>query len=165
MDKKDFVGEYSWEEKYWHVYNCYCANWNSTINFIFDNYGQEALDRYFNESMNMKDIGKSTFADVKPGCDVKEFLSYYIGHHVMLEGNVEIEHVDEDKVVINVSPCGSKSRLVNTFGGDKVKHYCRHCELFQLWDQIGWHNEVDKTQAEKIDGENIGCKRTFTRIK
>ena len=155
---------YSWKEKHDHVYNCYCALFNSAVNYIADEYGAKALDRYFKENMGKNVLGKSTFSELKKGVDAQTFIKSYVPHHVMIGGEVKIVKADEDEIIVDLIKCGSKSMLVEKFG-EGAKHYCRHCEVIPLWEQLGWESIVDKSRARKAKGQNIGCRRIFRRMK
>jgi hypothetical protein len=156
---------YSWEDKYNHVFGSYCCLWNASLNFIAQNYGNQALDKYLTEAMGRDILGKSTFSGLGAGANVKSFLKHYVGHHKMLGGRLKVIKAEPDEIVVEIERCGSKSMIVETFGGKNAGHYCRHCEVLPMWEQLGWQNEVDKSSAQKIDGENIGCRRVFKRIK
>jgi hypothetical protein len=163
-DRVDGNG-YSWKEKFDHVFGSYCSLWNASLNFIAENYGNHALDKYLTEAMDRNVLGKSTFSDLGARADVKSFLKHYVGHHVMLGSNVKVVKAEEDVIIVEIAPCGSKNMLVKKFGGNNARHYCRHCEVLPMWEQLGWCSEVDKSTAQKIDGENTGCRRIFKRIK
>ncbi|VBB38584.1 hypothetical protein TRIP_E110051 [uncultured Spirochaetota bacterium] len=164
MQKNSYERDFSWEEKYWHVYGSYCQNWNSAINFIAEKLGAKALDEYYAKTLDKKGLGKSAFSDLGEDVDVDSLIKSFVAHHLMLGGSVKVISVDKDKFVCSVS-CGSKSRLVKKCGADKVTHYCRHCEALSMYEQMGWHNEVDQSNVERIDGEPVGCRRVFTRIE
>jgi len=157
--------EYSWEERYRHVFKCYCSLWNSSLNFITDNYGSEALDKYLRESMNKNVLGRSTFPDLSAGNEVGAFLKAYIGHHEMLGSSAKVIKAEKDEIIVEIAPCGSKSMLIEEFGAEKASHYCRHCEVLPMWEEFGWYSAVDKSSAKEIDGENTGCRRIFKPMK
>jgi len=165
MSKILYGNEYSWEDKYDHVFNCYCSLWNSSLNFIAENYGSEALDKYLTESMDRDVLGKSTFSNLSAGGDVNTFIKHYVGHQEMIGSSVKVVKAEKDEIIFKIAPCGSKSMLIKQFGAKKARHYCRHCEVLPMWEQLGWHSEVDKSTAKKIDGENTGCRRIFRPLK
>ena len=156
---------YLWKDKYNHVFESYCSLWNSSLNFIAENYGNDALDKYLTESMDEDVLGKSTFPDLGAGADVETFVKNYVGHHQMLGGSLKVVKAESDEIIVEIKRCGSKSMLVEKFGANNARHYCRHCEVLPMWRQLGWCSEVEKSNAQKIDGENIGCRRLFKRIK
>lgn len=156
---------YSWEDKFNHVFGCYCSLWNASLNFIAENYGDHALDKYLTKAMDRDILGKSTFSDLGAGADVKSFLKHYVGHHKMLGGSLKVIKAEQDEIIVEIERCGSKNMIVEKFGAKSARHYCRHCEVLPMWEQLGWSNEVDKSTARKIDRENIGCRRIFKRIK
>jgi hypothetical protein len=154
----------NWKERYEHVFNCYCSLWNSALNFIAENCSSDSLDRYLEESMGKDILGKSTFSELQSGVDKDTFLEIYIQHHRMIGGDIKIVKADEDEIIVDLVTCGSKSMLTKRFGNE-TKYYCRHCEIIPLWEQMGWNSEVDISAAEKLKGQNIGCRRIFKRKK
>ena len=164
MAGKKRENEHSWKEKYDHVFNCYCSLWNSALNFIEENYGEEALDQYLKESMGKDVLGESTFPEIRRDDDTETFLKNYVAHHIMIGGELEIAKAETDEIIVDLLKCGSKSLLVEKFG-NKARNYCRHCEIIPIWEQMGWDSEVDKSRAQALEGENIGCRRIFRRIK
>ena len=34
--------------------------------------------------------------------------------------------------------------------GRGAEHYCRHCEVIPLWEQLGWESIVDKSKAKAV---------------
>lgn len=164
MSKKNPKKEFSWEEKYDHVFHCYCSLWNSALNFIAKNYGKKELDKYLSESMGKGVLGRSTFAELGEGVDTQTFIRSYVPHHIMIGGEAEIVKAESDEVIVDLKRCGSKSMLVKKFGKD-ASHYCRHCEIIPLWEQLGWNSKVDISRAATVEGQNIGCRRIFRRMK
>jgi hypothetical protein len=164
MAKQNEQEKHSWKEKYDHVFSCYCSLWNSALNFIAKNFGEEALDRYLQESMGKEVLGESTFSELRGGDDTQTFLKHYLGHHLMIGGEVKVVKAEEDEIIVDLVKCGSKSMLVKNLGKN-AGCYCRHCEIIPIWEQLGWESEVDKSQASCIEGENIGCRRIFRRKK
>lgn len=164
MAEKNVKKEYSWKEKYDHVFNCYCSLWNSAINYIAENFGPKELDQYLKGSMKKDVLGRSTFPELKEGIETETFLGYFVSHHVMLGSKLKIIKADQDEIMVDLIKCGSKSMLVEKFG-EGAKYYCRHCEILPLWEQMGWNSEVDKSQAQILGGQNIGCRRIFRSIK
>jgi hypothetical protein len=108
-------------------------------------------------------LGRSTFAELGKGVDSETFIRSYVPHHIMIGGEVEIVKAEPDEVIVDLKRCGSKSMLVKKFGKD-ASHYCRHCEIIPLWEQLGWHSKVDISQATTVEGQNIGCRRIFRRM-
>jgi len=164
MPKGKLGKKFPWKEKYDHVFNCYVSLWNSALNFIVDNFGKKELDRYFMESMEKGVLGQSTFADLSKGTDTDTFIRSYVPHHIMIGGEVEIVKAEPNEIVVDLKRCGSKSMLVKKFG-KKASHYCRHCEIIPLWEQLGWKSKVDKSRAAVVEGQNIGCRRIFRRME
>jgi hypothetical protein len=164
MPARKFKTRYSWKEKYDHAYNCYCSLFNSALNYIAGQYGPKALDRYFKENMEKSTLGKSTFSGLKGRVDAETFLRAYVPHHLMIGGDLRVVKADEDEIIVDLITCGSKKMLVEKFGKG-AEHYCRHCEVIPLWEQLGWESIVDKSKAKKAKGQNIGCRRIFRRRK
>jgi hypothetical protein len=156
--------DYSWKEKYDHVFHCYCSLWNSALNFIAQNYGNEALDQYLDVCMGKDVLGRSAFPEMKEGIDTEAFLNQCLAHHVMIGSEFNIVKAEQDEIIIDFVKCGSKGLVVEKFG-EGAQHYCRHCEILSLWEQMGWSSEVDRSRAGKLEGQNIGCRRIFRRMK
>ena len=165
MKKKDPPEKYAWKDRYDHVYSAYCGHFNHAIYYIAQNYGIDAMEKYLKECMGKDVVGKATFSDLKEGkVDTEAFLKSYIPHHEMIGGEVKLVKADQDGIIVDLIKCGSKSMLVEKWG-ELAKYYCRHCEIIPLWEQMGWYSEVDKTNAQTLRGQNIGCRRIFRRIK
>jgi hypothetical protein len=157
--------EYTWEEKYDHAFNTYCSQFNHVLYYIGENYGHEALDQYLAAATGKDVLGKAVFSGLKGAAiDPETFLRSYVPHHEVIGGEVEIIKAEPDEIIVDLKKCGSKFMLVEKWG-EVAKYYCRHCEVIRLWEQLGWHSEVDKTNAQKLKGQNIGCRRIFKRIK
>lgn len=164
MKNKNFKREYSWKERYDHAFNAYCAQRNHALYYIAEKYGYEALDEYFKVSLGKSVLGRAVFPGLKEDPDVEAFLRHYIPHHEMIGGEVRIIKAEPDEIIVDIVKCGSKSMLVERFG-EVAKYYCRHCEVISIWEEMGWHSEVDRTKVQKVGGQNIGCRRIFKRIK
>lgn len=156
--------DYSWQQKYDHVFHCYCSLWNSALNFIAENYGHKALDQYLQICMGKDVLGKATFPEMKEGIDTEAFLSQCLAHHVMIGSEFDVVKAEHDEIIIDFVKCGSKGLAVEKFGKG-AQHYCRHCEILSLWEQMGWSSEVDRSRGQKSEGQNIGCRRIFRRMR
>lgn len=155
--------DYPWEERYRHVFETYCALWNSALNYIAKKGGLEALDDYLRGAMGKDVLGRSAFPALGAHVDAETFLAHYLPHHLMIGGEARVVKAGPDEIVVDLLRCGSKSFLAESCG-DGARHYCRHCEVIPLWEQLGWLSETDTSAAARVNEQNIGCRRIFKRM-
>lgn len=153
------------EEKYEHIFDTFTALWNEALNHIYAEGGAEGMARYNARAMDRDVMAKSVFQGAGDSMDAAELLRTWLLHHVMMNSEYEILEATPEKIVVDITRCGSKSRLARRFGGEKCPHYCSHCKDLKFYEQVGWSGSIDTTHAARIDGENIGCRRTFVRCE
>ena len=161
---KDLAMKYSWKEKYEHVFECYCALVNYAFNYIAEKYGKNELDEFLKASMSTEVLGRAVFSSLKKDVDAETFLRSYVPHHLMIGSNVRVKNVEPEAITVEIVKCGSKSMLIEKYGSDMTKYYCRHCEVIPVYEQMGWRSERKTTKCASKGG-NIGCTVIFKKIK
>ena len=102
--------KYSWKERYEHVRETYVPLWNSAMNFIAENYGEEALDKYLDRYLPK--VRHVYFPVTKEDVErkgVKAYLKQSVSHMEKNGFEIRVEKAERDEVVIDVLKCDSKN--------------------------------------------------------
>jgi hypothetical protein len=158
-----YLKNISEKKRFDHVFESYCSFWNHALNFIATRLGEAAVDEHIIEVMGPSVLGATAFEGISKQANHEEVLKRYVEHHEMLGSAYRVLKVEKDEIIVDIVRCASKAFLVEKFGGDKTRFYCRHCEILPLWKTIGWRGTVDYHHAAADGGQNIGCRRILSK--